>query len=346
MAMRKVLQCLMSLEIGGAETHVVELSKSLAKKGYEVVVASNGGTYEKELTEAGVKVIRIPMHSKRPLFIIQSLFLLNKLIRNFKPEIVHAHARIPGLYVSVFEKLYNFRMITTVHGKFKINWILKRITQWGKEIFVVSEDLKEYLLENYPVEKANIFKTVNGIDTERFYPSNPSDIEYDIVHVSRLDQGTSKTAEMLITYARESDVNVLVVGSGSELKKLREKSTEIYNINFQGATNKVETELRKAKVFVGISRSALEAMSMNMPVVLSGDYGYMGIINTSVLDEAIRNNFTARVSTNLDYDRLRQDLNDILKMSPALFSWEREYIENNYSISKMSEDYIRVYENE
>ncbi|MDP3386223.1 MAG: glycosyltransferase [Eubacteriales bacterium] len=344
--MRKVLQCLMSLEIGGAETHVVELSKYLAKKGYEVIVASNGGTYEKELVDAGVKVIRIPMHSKKPFFIVQSLFLLNKLIRNFRPDIVHAHARIPGLYVSIFEKIYNFRMVTTVHGKFKINWLLKHITQWGKEIFVVSEDLKAYLIENYPVERANIFNTVNGIDTDRFYPSIASEIEYDIIHVSRLDQGTSKTAEMLIDYTRESNVNVLVVGSGSELDNLREKSAEIYNISFQGATNRVDLELRKAKVFVGISRSALEAMSMNMPVVLSGDYGYMGIMQSSVLDEAIQNNFTARVSTNLDYEKLRQDLDVILKMSPELFSWERDFIQNHYSISKMSEDYIRVYENE
>lgn len=344
--MKKVLQCLMSLEIGGAETHVVELSKYLSKKGYEVVVASNGGTYEKELVEAGVKVIWIPMHSKKPLFVLQSLVLLNKLIREFNPDIVHAHARIPGLYVSIFEKMFDFRMITTVHGKFKINWLLKRITQWGKEIFVVSEDLKEYLIDNYPVKKANIFNTINGIDTERFYPSIASDIEYDIIHVSRLDEGTSKTAEMLVDYARHSNVKVLIVGSGSELKRLREKATEIYNINFQGSTNRVDLELRKAKVFVGISRSALEAMSMNMPVVLSGDYGYMGIMQSSLLDEAIKNNFTARVSTNLDYDKFRKDLNGILTMSAELFSWERDFIQKHYSISKMSEDYIRVYENE
>jgi glycosyltransferase involved in cell wall biosynthesis len=336
----------MSLEIGGAETHVVELSKYLARKGYEVVVASNGGTYEKELVEAGVKVVWIPMHSKKPLFIVQSLFLLNKLIRDFNPDIVHAHARIPGLYVSVFEKIFDFRMITTVHGKFKINWLLKRITQWGKEIFVVSEDLKEYLIDNYPVEKANIFNTINGIDTERFHPSIDSDIEYDIIHVSRLDEGTSKTAEMLVDYARHSNIKILIVGSGSELKRLREKASEIYNINFQGPTNRVDLELRKAKVFVGISRSALEAMSMNMPVVLSGDYGYMGILQYSILDEAIKNNFTARVTTNLDYDKLRIDLNEILEMSPDLFSWQRDFIQNHYSISKMSEDYIRVYENE
>ena len=39
----KVLMTLMGLDIGGAETHVVELSKELKKQGYDIIVASNGG---------------------------------------------------------------------------------------------------------------------------------------------------------------------------------------------------------------------------------------------------------------------------------------------------------------
>ena len=45
----KILMTLMGLEIGGAETHVVELSKELRARGYDIVVASSGGVYEREL---------------------------------------------------------------------------------------------------------------------------------------------------------------------------------------------------------------------------------------------------------------------------------------------------------
>lgn len=38
--MKKILMVLMGLEIGGAETHVVELSLTLQKRGWEVLVAS------------------------------------------------------------------------------------------------------------------------------------------------------------------------------------------------------------------------------------------------------------------------------------------------------------------
>lgn len=40
---KTVLQALMGLDIGGAETHVIELSIELKKRGYRVIVASNGG---------------------------------------------------------------------------------------------------------------------------------------------------------------------------------------------------------------------------------------------------------------------------------------------------------------
>ena len=46
---------LMQFDIGGAETHVVELSKELVRRGYRVVIASNGGVYEKEVEDAGIK---------------------------------------------------------------------------------------------------------------------------------------------------------------------------------------------------------------------------------------------------------------------------------------------------
>ena len=45
----KILLALMKLDIGGAETHVVELAKELKRRGYEVFIASNGGAYEAEI---------------------------------------------------------------------------------------------------------------------------------------------------------------------------------------------------------------------------------------------------------------------------------------------------------
>ena len=45
----------MSLDIGGAETHIIELSKKLAEEGHSITVASNGGVYTETLEKYGKK---------------------------------------------------------------------------------------------------------------------------------------------------------------------------------------------------------------------------------------------------------------------------------------------------
>ena len=56
----KILMTLMSLDIGGAETHVVELAKELQGRGHEIIIASNGGAYVPELEQVGVRHVKIP----------------------------------------------------------------------------------------------------------------------------------------------------------------------------------------------------------------------------------------------------------------------------------------------
>ena len=77
----KILMALMGLEIGGAETHVVELSKELKKQGYDIIVASNGGVYEKELAEAGIRHYHVPLNQRNVLKMARSYFILKKIIK-------------------------------------------------------------------------------------------------------------------------------------------------------------------------------------------------------------------------------------------------------------------------
>ena len=69
----KILMTTMGLNIGGAETHIVELSKELKKRGYDVSVASNGGVYVDELTQAGIKHYNVPLNTKNIAKVLTSL---------------------------------------------------------------------------------------------------------------------------------------------------------------------------------------------------------------------------------------------------------------------------------
>ena len=140
-----LLLTLMGLEIGGAETHVVELSRGLKKEGFNVIVASNGGVYQKELADNNIKHYEVPLHNKNPYNVIKSYNLLKKIIEQEKIDLVHDHARIPAFICGKLHKRMKFPFVTTAHWVFNTKWGLKYITDWGQETIAVSEDIKNIL---------------------------------------------------------------------------------------------------------------------------------------------------------------------------------------------------------
>ena len=139
----KVLMTLMGLDIGGAETHVVELSKELKKQGYDIIVASNGGVYEQELAEAGIRHYTVPMNQRKVMKMLKSYMLLKKIIRKEKPDIVHSHARIPGFICGMLTKKLKFTFVTSPHWVLYTGMGLKYLTNWGQKVVAVSEDIKQ-----------------------------------------------------------------------------------------------------------------------------------------------------------------------------------------------------------
>lgn len=339
-----VLQALMGLDIGGAETHVVELCIELKKRGYRVIVVSNGGVYESLLKENNIEIQNTPLHTKNPISALKSMKLLWNIIKSEDIKLVHAHGRIPAFLLSILQRYLGFTMITTAHGTFKVNPILKLMTNWGDEVFAVSPDIRKYLIDNYHISEDMIHLTVNGINLNRFKPmGNNIDNKY-IVHISRLEDTTSLVAEYLIQYAKDNPSwNILIVGDGKELSRLKEKAKGLDNLIFTGKSIDITKELNKAKIFVGISRAALEAMAYNLPIILGGNYGYMGILHKDKLNLAEFNNFTARDTDVIQYKNLKRDLDILLKEKNLNTTWEREYIKENYSIKRMVDNYEKIY---
>ena len=206
-----VLLVTMELNIGGVETHIVELAKELAKEGLRVFVASNGGVYVKELAAAGVEHIWAPLHNKRPDNVLKSYRILKRAITEHKVDVVHAHARIPGFICGRLHKKMRFPFVTTAHWVFRTSHGLKYITDWGQKTLAVSEDIKQYLIDNYQLLPQNISLTINGIDTDKFSPDiDTEDVrrEFDlsgtknrIVYCSRMDADRSAAAFMLLEAA-------------------------------------------------------------------------------------------------------------------------------------------------
>ena len=127
----RVLMATMQLDIGGAETHIVELSKALARRGVEVFVASNGGAYVRELGEAGITHFEVALHNKEIRSLVSAYKKLERIILDYKIDVVHAHARIPGFLCGLLEKKHKFRFVTTAHWVFNTKFHLNLLSNWG-----------------------------------------------------------------------------------------------------------------------------------------------------------------------------------------------------------------------
>ena len=374
--MSKILIAAMSLDFGGAETHIVELTHGLLAHGHDVTVVSAGGVYLKELSSAGAKHYWAPLDKRKPQDMARSLGVLSFLIRTERFDIVHAHARIPAFLCGIMRRFHKFRFITTAHWQFDARGLDKKLSNWGEHTLAVSEDIKQYLISTYGIEEAKITVTVNGIDTNKFSPAVPGgrirrELEIPdgapvIVFVGRMDHTESAptaTIGALIDSAPElaarvRGLRIVIVGGGTREQEFFEKAAQANMqigrsmIIMTGRRTDVADVLAAADLFVGVSRSALEAMSIGLPVILAGSEGYLGLFGEELLERAINTNFCCRGEAATKAERLTLDIAEFFSgfgkpayegRAAKLGAFGRETVVKSYSIARMVGDCESVY---
>ena len=364
----KILMVTMAMDIGGAETHILELSRELARRGIRVTVASNGGAYEKELNDAGIRHVKVPCHSKNPVHMTRAYRSLKKLILTERFDVVHAHARIPAFICEKLRRRYHFRFVTTAHWVFNPGFPYSFLTKWGEKSLAVSDDIKTYLVENYGIAPANIRVTINGIDLEKFSPNTDwSDIAREfsfgenktrIVYISRMDTDRSLAAHKLIEAVPDitkefENLEVVIVGGGNDYGRVAAKADEINKrlgrrvIITTGARTDINRFAASGDLFVGVSRAALEAMACEKPSIIAGNEGYIGVFDEDKLKVAIDTNFCCRGCEETTAERLREDILKVLRATPEererLGKYSRETVRLYYSVKTMADDAVKLY---
>jgi len=165
-----VLQLIPTLHSGGAERSTLEIARALVAAGHRSVVVSAGGRLVAQLEAEGSEHITLPIGHKS----LGTLFTVGKLrriLREVKPDIVHARSRLPAWigWWAMRGVKPRPHFVTTVHGlnsPGRYSAILLR----GERVIVVSQTLRDYVLRHYPddIDTARIAVIPRGIDTEAF----------------------------------------------------------------------------------------------------------------------------------------------------------------------------------
>ena len=364
---KNIVMLAMGMDIGGAETHIVELSCALRRKGHRVTVFSSGGDYTKKLSEMGVDHITAPMNTKRPGSMIRSYKILYDFCRRERVSIIHSHTRITNFIAHFVSKKLHLPMVTTVHGRFSLGPLQRLFSRWGDRQLAVSEDLREYVADGYNIPREKVRLTVNGINPDSFFEQNDPSLRGQfgytadhqvIICVTRIDPDASESALRLLQaapliYAARPNTRILIVGGGKQFDMLQQKANEINaetEPNFvcmAGPQTNIPAFLNLGDVFVGVSRAALEAMACGMPAVLMGNAGYLGVFSKDNTKACIDTNFTCRGYEHVSSDVVANTLLDILahpEQYKENICYGQELVKEHYSVHSMVEDALATYE--
>lgn len=166
-----VIQVLPALDSGGVERGTLEIGRALVAAGHRSIVVSNGGRLVAQLQREGSEHIAMPVHRKSPASFFQ-VRPFRRLLAEINPDIVHARSRIPAWIAFLawrkMDPATRPRFVTTVHGMYSVSRYSEIMTR-GERVIVISESVRDYVLQNYPAcPPENLQLVYRGVDPEEF----------------------------------------------------------------------------------------------------------------------------------------------------------------------------------
>ncbi len=164
-----VVQLIPALHSGGAERSALEVGRALVQAGHRSVVISAGGRLTQRLVDAGSEHITLDI-GRKSLGSLTRVGALRRLLREIKPDIVHARSRVPAWMGWLALRGLNPRphFITTVHGLNSPGWY-SSIMLRGERVVVVSQTVRDYVLSHYRwLDPARVRVIPRGIDPAAF----------------------------------------------------------------------------------------------------------------------------------------------------------------------------------
>ena len=280
-----------SLEVGGAERHVVDLSVALARLGYEVTVAcSIAGGLSVVLEEANIPVR--PLLGKLVKRRVSVAFAreLRRLIREERFDLVHAHIYASAAAAAIATLGIGVPLVVTEHTEAlwqgrRERWTSREVYRRAEHIIAVSSAIRRRQIERDAVPPERVTVIPNAVIPAPDTP--PSTLpdgwpERPLVGVVARLQPEKGVENFLKAAARVCasfpEARFLIVGDGplrEELLGLAEHLGVRERVSFLGYRADARPLIGLLDVLVvpslteGAPLIVLEAMAAGIPVVAS-----------------------------------------------------------------------------
>ncbi|HUA98557.1 MAG TPA: glycosyltransferase family 4 protein [Terracidiphilus sp.] len=332
----------------GIVNTAVDLALEQARLGYAVAVISAGGEYEPLLARAGILHCRLDQ-SRRPDRLVRALRSLRVLLRDFAPDVVHAHMCTGLVLAWLCRGSSAFALVGHLHNVHDPQSILMGLAD---RVIAVSHSVSATMVAR-GISKDKLRVVLNRtLDTPRCAPLNeiePARLAHPAV-VTVCGMTHRKGIQELIAAFEMvgediADAHLYLVGDGAQrqlFEQLASRSRQAQRIHFEGFQKEPRAYMRAADVFVLASRREsfglvlVEARQAGCAIVATDvdgvaealDWGRAGILvparNALALSIALRDLLCS------EEERLQWRI------------WARQGI-SNYSIRVMASEVENVY---
>ncbi len=279
-------------DIGGAQSHLLELIDTLKKEHKIQLIVGKHGWLTDRLAEMNITYIVEPSLAREinPCNDFKAIYRLTKHIRSFQPDIVHCHSSKAGIVGRVAAQLAHVPVVFTAHGwaftegvpekKRNVFAFIERLMfRYTNKVICVSDYDSQLARKAFNYHGAKLLTIHNGIkDTEYIKKQYGS---HGVVMVSRFavpkDQLTLVKAVKNLCN-RKIAVRCVLIGDGPNLEMVKKyvKANVLDSaVTFAGVRTDIEELLIQSDIFCLISNyeglpiSIIEAMRAGLPIIAS-----------------------------------------------------------------------------
>lgn len=303
-----VVMLISGLEVGGAETEMVQTSEKLVERGWRVRVVTllpPSGLAER-LRAGGIEVSGLAMSRGRPS--LRGLLKLRRRLAQWRPDLLHSHMFHANILARVVRTLVRVpAQISTAQnideGGRGRERLYRWTDRWADLTTQVSEAGAERYLARGLVAQGKMRVVANSVDPDRFAPDPEARFRlrqelalgesFAWLAVGHLE--TQKDYQnMLRAFAEadkadkaDGDSRLLIAGKGSQLDEMKGLAAELgveRKVTFLGMRGDIPRLLNAADCFLmssaweGTPLALLEATAAGLPAVATAVGGNAEVV--------------------------------------------------------------------
>ena len=349
-------------------THKIDHILYAMKKNIEVLVICKKTLKKKNplLNNVTIRYFDFDRKTLNPFKIILTIVRLYKIIKSYKPNIIHNTALKPILLGSAASLFFsNIYVINSIVGlgyiyinsniktkllRILLNFPLKFFLS-KKNFFTVfqNSDDETFFKLRCKINKSFLIRG-SGVDIEKFYPENKKKI-YDLVYHSRMlkDKGIIELINVIRKIKIKKSLKVLFLGNPDTSNDASISLQTLENwqneglIIWKGFCEEVIGYLNQSKISIlpsyreGFPKSLLEGASCGLPIIATDVPGCR---------EICVNNLNGFLVKPKDEYTLQKSIISLLNNKKLLKKFgfnSRKLVKQNFNVNFISRDFVRLY---